>query len=109
LFLLTLPLLAPSSGPVLVVRDPFHPLDDFTVKMFLNRDVRHTRGCRGSMPVFLTRRDRDNITLPDFLDLTAPLLNPSGARCHDQCLAQRVSVPGCPSAGLERHAGAGRA
>jgi DNA invertase Pin-like site-specific DNA recombinase len=31
------------------------------------------------MPVFLTRRDPYNITLPDFLDVTTPLLNPVGA------------------------------
>ncbi len=59
----------------MLVADLFHPLDGFTVEMFLNGDMRHTRGCRGSMPVFLTRRDPDNITLPDFFDLTAPLLN----------------------------------
>jgi hypothetical protein len=44
--------------------------------MFLNGDVRHAAGCRGSMPVLLTRWDPDNVTWPHFLDLTTPLLNP---------------------------------
>ena len=70
--------------------------------MFLNGDMRHTRVCRGPMPVFLTGRDPDNITLPDFLDWTAPLLNPAGATRHDQSLSQRVGVPSRPGAGLKR-------
>jgi hypothetical protein len=77
--------------------------------MFLNGDMRHTRGCRGSMPVFLTRRDPDNITLPDFLDLTAPLLNPAGPSRHDQYLPDRVGVPCSTGAGLKRDEGARRA
>ena len=94
---------------VLFVADLFHPLDSFTVEIFLNGDMRHTRGCRSSMPVFLTRRDPDDITLPDFLDLTAPLLNPAGAGRHDQYLAERVGVPCSACPGLERDAAAGRA
>jgi len=95
--------------PVLFFADLFHPLDDLTVQLFLNGNMRHGCGCRGAMPVFLTRRDPYNIPLPDFLDLTAPLLNPAGAGCHDQSLAERVPMPCCPSAGFERHAGPKRA
>lgn len=91
---------------VLRIADLFHPLDGFTVEMLLNSDMRHPGGCRGSMPVFLTRRYPDDITWPNVLDLTAPLLNPARARRHDQRLAQRVGVPCAPSAGLERDAGA---
>ena len=98
-----------KSLAVLLVADLFHPLDHFAVELFLNGDMRHTGGCRGSMPVFLTRRDPDNITLPDFLNWTAPLLNPACASGHDQNLAQRVGMPCCPSAGLERDPRAGRA
>ena len=58
--------------------------------------------------MLLTRRDPDNVTLPDFLDLTVPLLNPTAASHYDQGLAQRMGVPGCPSAGLERDTGAAR-
>jgi hypothetical protein len=32
------------------------PLNDFTVEMFPNGDMRHTRGCRGAVPMLLTRR-----------------------------------------------------
>jgi hypothetical protein len=40
------------------------------------------------------------ITLPDFVDLIAPLLNPAGTSRHDQYLTERVAVPYCPSTGL---------
>ena len=93
------------SPAVLLVADLFHPVGGLAVETFHNGDVRHGRGCRGSMPVFLTRRDPDDIPLPDFLDLTAPLLNPAGASRHDQGLAERVAVPRCPGTGLECHAG----
>ena len=66
----------------MLVTNLFHPHGAFTIEIFLNGDMRHARGCRGSMPVFLTRRDPDNITLPDFLYLTAPLLNTAGASRH---------------------------
>jgi len=67
-----------------------HPVDGPAVPLLLNGDVRHARGRRGSMPVLLTRRDPDDVTRPDHLDSTAPLLNPAGASRHDQGLAQRV-------------------
>ena len=50
----------------------------------------------------------DHITLPDLLNRTTPLLNPALTGRHDQCLAQRVSVPGCVGAGLERDSRAER-
>src|ERR1041384_4704120 len=101
-----------SSPPILlilVVADLLQPLDDLTVELFLNGDMRHARDCCGSMPVLLTRRDPDDITWPDCFGLTTPLLHPSGAGCDDQGLAQWVGVPCRSSAGLERHAGARRA
>ena len=61
------------------------------------------------MPVFLTRRDPDDINFADFLGWTTPLLNPTGACRHDQRLTERVGVPCRASAGLERHAAARRA
>ena len=104
------------SPAVLLVADLFGP-GRICIGRFHYRRVsfRHCllsillRGCRGSMPVFLTRRDPDNITLPDFLDLAAPLLNPAGASRHDQYLPDRVGVPCCPSARLNRDEGTGRA
>ena len=93
------------------VFDEFYPvrLQLQNLEIFLNRHMRHTRGCRGSMPVFLTRRDPDNVTLPDFLDFTAPLLNPTRAGRHDKYLTERVGMPCRPGAGLKRDEGAGRA
>ena len=80
-----------ESLAILLVTYFLHPLDRFSILLFLNSNVRHAGGCRGSVPVFLTRRNPDNITFPDFLLLTTPLLNPAGARCHDENLAQRVT------------------
>jgi hypothetical protein len=57
----------------------------------------------------LTRRDPDHVTRPNLLDRTTPALYPAAAGRHDQGLAQRVAVPCCPSAGLERDTGADRA
>jgi hypothetical protein len=33
-------------------------------------------------------------------------LYPTAPSCHDQGLAQRVTMPGCPGTGLEGHTGA---
>src|SRR5712692_8248918 len=79
--------------PILFIADLFHPFDRFPVELFLNRDVRHAGGRRGSVPVFLTRRNADDITCPNFLLGTAPLLDPAGTGRHDEDLAQGVCVP----------------
>lgn len=71
--------------------------------------MRHAAVYRCSMPVLCCRWDPDNVTLPDFLDWTTPLLNPARASRHDQCLAQRVGVSCCSGAGLERDTRANRA
>jgi hypothetical protein len=57
----------------------------------------------------LTGRNPDYIPLPDLLDRVAPALHPADARCHDEGLAERMSVPCRPSSGIERDAGARRA
>jgi hypothetical protein len=92
---------------VLLVAHLFHPLDVFAVEEFLNRDVRHARRRRRAMPVFLARRNPDDIPFADFLGRTASWLNPARASRDDQRLTQRVRVPCCARAGLERHAAAG--
>jgi len=58
------------------------------------------------MPVFLSGRNADDVTRPDFLDLSSPTLCAAATGGHDQGLAQRVCVPCRASAGLERDAGA---
>ncbi len=57
--------------------------------------------------MFYIGRDPHDISRPDLLDRTAPALHPSDARCHDQGLPQRVSVPRGASTGLKRHVSAG--
>ena len=96
------------SPAVLFVADLFHPVGGFTVRLFLKGDMGHGRGRGSAMPVFQTRRDPDNVTLPYFLDWTAPLLNPAGASRHDQYLTERVGVPCRPGTRLERDIGARR-
>src|SRR6266567_5076742 len=93
-----------KSLAIFLVTYFLHPLDRFSIQLFLNSNVRHAGSCRGSVPVFLTRRNPDNITFPDFLLSTTPLLNPAGVRCHDENLAQWVTVPCCAGAGLKRNA-----
>ena len=94
---------------VLFIANLFHPVCGLSVELFLNGDVRQTRRCRGSMPVFYPRRNPDNITLPNFFDWTAPLLNPAGASRHDQYLTERVGVPCRAGSRLKRNVGARRA
>lgn len=94
---------------ILLITDLFHPVGGLAFKLFHKGDMRHTLRSRGSMPVFLTRRDPDHIALPDFLDWPPPFLNLAQAGRHDQCLTERVAVPGRPGTGLERDAGAGPA
>jgi hypothetical protein len=36
------------SPPILLVAHLLHPVDDVPVELFLNGDMRHGRGCRGS-------------------------------------------------------------
>src|SRR5437879_10922401 len=54
--------LAPlSSGPVLLVADLFHPVHRLAIELFLNGDVRHGGGWRGTVPMLLTRWDPDPV------------------------------------------------
>src|SRR5580704_16222883 len=98
-----------QSIAVLFVADLFHPVDDFAFERFLNRDVRHRRRRRGTVPMLLARREPDDVTRPDFLDRAALPLHPADAGGHDQRLAERMAVPGGTRAGLESDAGASTA
>ena len=87
---------------VLLVADRFHPVDNLPVEPSLNGHVRHRRCWRGAVPMFLTRREPDHITGPDFLDRPSPPLRPATASRHDQCLTERVRMPCGPRAGLRK-------
>src|ERR1700722_10837378 len=63
----------------------------------------------GAVPVLFTRRKPDHVTGANLFDWTSPALRSPAAERHDQGLAQRVSVPRGPSAGLERDTGRSRA
>src|SRR5258708_17710744 len=91
---------------ILFVTDLFHPVDNFTFELFLNGDVRHGRGRRGSMPVLLTGRKPDHIAGADFLDRPAPMLCPAATGGHHQGLTEWMRMPRRPRARLERYAGA---
>src|ERR1019366_5544189 len=87
---------------VLVVADFFHPVDRLPIEPLLNGEVRHGGRWRSAVPMFLAGRERDHVAGPNLLDRAAQALRASAARGHDKRLAQRVRVPGGPSARLER-------
>src|SRR6266446_4164918 len=83
-----------SSFAILFVADLFHPVDIPAVNEFLNGDMTHSVGRGGAVPMLHTRRRPDHITRP-YLPLVAiPFLHPTHARCDDQDLAGRMSMPG---------------
>jgi hypothetical protein len=90
------------------VADLFHPVNCFAIELFLNGDVRHGRGRRGTVPMLFTRRELDHVTRPDLLDRPARALSETAAGRHDQSLAQRMRMPGRPRARLKRDTGADR-
>ena len=96
----------PRSSAVLRVADVFQPVDDFAVERFRNRNVRHRCCRRRAVPVLLARREPDDVARPYLLDRSALTLREAAAGRHDQCLAQRMRLPGRARAGLERDAGA---
>ena len=97
---------APGSSAVLRIADVFQPVDDLAVKRFRNRNVCHRCGRRRAVPVLFARREPNDVPRPDLLDRPALALRKAAAGRHDQCLPQRMRVPGCARAGLERDAGA---
>jgi hypothetical protein len=98
-----------SSPAVLVVADLFHPVDDLTVELFLNGDMRHGRGRRSTMPMLLARQEPDHIAGMDLFNRTALALHPTATRCDYEDLTQRMGVPRGASTRLERNACAYRA
>ena len=56
--------------------------------------------------MLLARRKPDDIARPDFLDRACPALDAAEAGGDDQCLSERVGMPGGACARLESNAGA---
>src|SRR6266487_4323361 len=93
-----------SSSPVLLVADPFHPVDGLAVEPLLDGDVRHRRRRRRTVPVLFVGRKPDDIAGVNFLDAPTPNLHPAVTGCDDQGLAQGMGVPCRSRPGLERDA-----
>src|SRR5918911_5166765 len=99
-------LLSIRSGLIFLVADMFHPVSGFAVGLLHNRDVCHASGRGGAMPMFFSGCKPNHIPRSDLADRAAPALRLSAASGHDQGLPQRMTMPGRPSTGLERDAGA---
>jgi len=89
------------SGEILLVGDRLQPVHGLAVELFLNGDVRHRRGRRGTVPVLLAGRYPDYVAWTDFLNWSALALNASAAGGDDKRLAQRMGVPGRARTRLE--------
>ena len=85
---------SPRLGAILRVTNVFQPIDNLAVKRFGDRDVRHCRGRSCTMPVFLARREPDNVARPDLLNRPALAPRKAAACRHDQRLTERMSAPG---------------
>ncbi len=59
---------SPRSGLVLFLADLFHPVDGLAIEALLNGYVRHGGGCRGAVPVFLTRLEPDHVPRMNIFD-----------------------------------------
>lgn len=90
---------------VLLVRDLFHPIDDFAVEPFLKGDVRHRRRRGSPVPVLLTRREPYHITRSNLLDWAAFTLDPTAPCRYDKRLTEWMRMPGGPGTRLEGYAG----
>ncbi len=71
------------GAPILLFTDVLHPIDNLTVELFLNGDVRHGGGGGGPMPVLFAGRKPYDITGTDFFDCSAFALGPAAASRDD--------------------------
>src|ERR1700692_4285698 len=79
---------------VFLVGDLLHPIHVLSVERLLNSDMRHCGRWRGTVPVFMTRWAPDHVAGSDFDDRFTFTLRPSAPCGDDQCLSQRMRVPG---------------
>ena len=97
------------SLTVLLAADPFHPVHNLAVERLLNGDVGHGCCWRSAMPVLQSWWKPNHITGADFFYQPAVALRPTNAGRYDKRLTERMRVPSSACAGLESHAGTGRA
>jgi hypothetical protein len=77
------------------------PVDRLAIERLGDGDVRHPGGRRCAVPMFLARRNPDDIAGSDVLLGAALRLHPAQAGSDDQGLAQRTRMPGRSCARLE--------
>ncbi len=89
----------------MLVGDLLHPINDLAVEIFLGRDVGHGGGGSRAMPMLLARRKPDDVARTDFLNRATFALRASATGSDDQCLSERMRMPGGAGARLERDGG----
>ena len=89
--------------------DVLHPVHGLAIELFLNGDVRHSRGRCGAVPMLLTWMEPDDVPGSNDLFWAILALRPSAAGRDDQGLTERMGMPGSTSARLEGNAGTHRA
>src|SRR5215472_11527904 len=87
--------------PVLAFRD--HALAAGRCLVLLVADMDHAGRRRRAMPMFLIRRNPDDVTGFDHPYRAAPALHAAGAGDHEKRLAERMRVPRRPRPRLEAH------
>src|SRR5204862_5458910 len=92
-----------SPSSVLLVGDVFEPVDRLAIELLLDGDVRHGRCWRRAVPVLFARGKPHDVTGANLFNGSAPALDAAEPGCHDQRLAERMSVPGSACAWLECH------
>src|SRR5438105_13942310 len=85
--------LRPHGALILFLADLFHPIDDFAIQLFLDRDVHHRRCWRGAVPVFLAGREPVDITGTNLFDGPAPSLRAAAASGADDSLPEGTRMP----------------
>lgn len=90
-----------GSGAVLFVADLLQPVDHLPIQRLGDRNVRHRRRRRCAVPVFLTGLEPHDVARPDLLDRSAFALRAPKPGRHEQCLSERMRVPGGSRARLE--------
>lgn len=72
-----------SVSSILLIGNVLHPVCSPTILVFLNGDVSHGCGRRGSVPVLFTWRKANYVSRFDVLDGAAFALYPTSSSRHD--------------------------